>query len=515
MKRVVIIGNGMAGHRVAAEVHSRRPEWGITVIGAETHPAYNRVLLTNLLAGRATERSIVLPEHGPGVTVLTGRRVHSIDRAGRTVSLGTGLTLGYDRLVLATGGLPFMPPIKGMVADDGRTHPGVVAFRTLEDCAAIVGLAEKGRRALVLGGGLLGLEAARGLAERGLDVHVLHAASHLMERQLDAPGGKMLARALAGMGITTWTDAGVTKVLGEARPPRSTDSEPDAIGPADTGSADTGTRSPRLTGVELADGRRVPGDLLVVACGTRPDTDLAAAAGLETGRGVLVDDWLRTSDPDIHAVGDCAEHRGVVHGLVAPAWEQARVAAETLTGANRPAPYEGSRLVARLKAKGVDLAAMGETQIDEADGGADTADTTADTMNGAGGGTEVIRYLDSGRGTYQKVVLRDNRVIGALLLGDTSTAGTVTRLFDQGAPAPRDRRLLLFPELAESGAKDAGALPGDTVICQCNGVTKDAVMACREAGAKSVEAVAARTRATTGCGGCRPLVEELLDAQSS
>ncbi|MBT2493596.1 NAD(P)/FAD-dependent oxidoreductase [Streptomyces sp. ISL-96] len=472
MKRVVVIGNGMAGHRVAAEVHARRPDWDITVIGSEPYQAYNRILLTNLLAGRATADSIVLGEQPPVIRVVTGRRVTGIDRLRRTVFLESGSTVPYDRLVLATGGLPFLPPVKGLTHDDGRLHPHAVAFRTLDDCLRIVRLAKGRRRAVVVGGGLLGLEAARGLAQRGLDVHILHAADHLLERQIDATAASMLSRTLTGLGITTWTSAAAAKLLGEDR----------------------------LTGVELTDGRRIPGDFLVVACGTRPDTELAVAAGLATGRGVLVDNWMRTNDPDVYAVGDCAEHRDTVYGLVGPAWEQARTAAGAITGSPDATPYEGSRLVTRLKAAGIDLAAMG-----------DPSDPPPDDPD-----TEVLRFSDTGRGVYQKITLRDGRVTGAVLLGDTSTGGVVTRYFDRGAEVPRDRRLLLFPELADGdGAKDAAALPGEAVVCQCNGVTKDAILRCRKAGARDVAAVADHTRATTGCGGCRPLVEELLDCRST
>jgi assimilatory nitrate reductase electron transfer subunit len=468
MTHVVIIGNGMAGHRVAAETHRRGPDPRITVVGGEPHRAYNRVLLSNLLAGRATEASIGLPGLPPEISVLTGRTAAAVDLSGRTVTLDDGDRLAYDRLVLATGGLPFVPPVKRLARDDGRLLPGVIPFRTLADCRQIMRLADSGARALVLGGGLLGVEAARGLAQRGLGVQVLHAAPHLMERQLDGPAGRMLARSLAGLGIRVLTGVDVVGATG----------------------------GDRFTGVELADGRTVPGDLLIVACGTRPDTALARSAGLATGRGVLVDSWMRTSDPDVYAVGDCAEYAGTVSGLVAAAWEQARTAADALTGAADAAPYRVAPVVTRLKAAGVDLAAMGDP----------SADADADA------GTEVVSYTDTRRAVYQRLVLRDERIAGAVLLGDTATAGAVTRLFDRQEPVPRDRRLLLFPELADGGpGTGPAALPDDAVVCQCNGVTKGALLRCRAAGARDLATVAERTRATTGCGGCGPVVEELLD----
>lgn len=489
MHRVVVVGSGMAGHRVASEIRARRPGWRITVMGAEPHAPYNRVLLTNLLAGSATEQSIELAGHPDGITAVTGVRVTAIDRVARTVTTDDDSVTGYDTLVLATGGLSWMPPVKGLVGDDGRPHPGTAGFRTLADCRRILGLAERAMaaaptgqppRALVLGGGLLGVEAARGLARRGLAVTVLHAADRLMERQLDAAAGRVLGRALARLGITVELGAGTTAVTAE---------------------------DGRLTGVEFTDGRRIAGDLLVVSCGARPDTHVAAAAGLPVGRGIVVDDRMRTADPRIYAIGDCAEHRGTVHGLVAPAWEQATAAAQAITGDPEAVPYRGSRVVTRLKAAGVDLATMGETQLTE-----DAAYTDA------GSPPEIVRFLDTGRGTYQKLVLRDGRVAGAILLGDTATAGTVTQLFDQQSEAPRDRRLLLFPERFPERSPDQGAsaasgaaeLPDDAVVCRCNAVTKTAILRSRRAGAEDVAAVAARTRATTGCGGCLPLVEQLL-----
>ncbi|MDN0200490.1 FAD-dependent oxidoreductase [Streptomyces sp. S.PNR 29] len=476
MTHVVVIGNGMAGHRVAAETHRRGTGVRVTVVGGEPRPAYNRVLLTNLLAGRATEESIDLPGLPPEISVRTGRTALAVDPSRRTVTLDDGDVLRYDRLVLATGSLPFVPPVKRLARDDGRLLPGVVPFRTLDDCRQIMRLAGTGARALVLGGGLLGIEAARGLAQRGLDVQILHVAPHLMERQLDGPGGRMLAASLAELGIRALTGIDVVAATG----------------------------GDRFTGVQLADGRTVPGDLLVVACGTRPDTALARSAGLDTGRGVLVDAWMRTSDPSVYAVGDCAEHAGTVSGLVAAAWEQARIVADALTGAADAVPYQGAAAVTRLKAAGIDLAAMGDPYAGSHAG--------ADAEGASGDAVEVIGYTDTRRGVYQRILLRDDRIAGAVLLGDTSTAGRVTRLFDRQEPVPRDRRLLLFPELADGGpGKSPESLPDDAVVCQCNGVTKGALLRCRADGASDLAAVAERTRATTGCGGCTSLVEELLD----
>jgi assimilatory nitrate reductase electron transfer subunit len=316
---------------------------------------------------------------------------------------------------------------------------------------------------VVIGGGLLGLEAARGLAGRGLPVTVLHALGHLMERQLDAGAGQVLGRTLRHLGIAVIPDARTTHVHG----------------------------SERVTGVSLDDGRIVLADLIVLACGVRPDVGLAVEAGLAVDRGIVVDDHLRSvTDERVYAIGECAQHDGQVYGLVAPAWEQARVLAGVLTG--EAARYGGSQTVTRLKAAGVELAAMGDVHGEESDD------------------TEVVTFTDPARGTYQKLVLRDDRIVGAILLGDTRPAGTLTQLFDRGGPAPPDRAALLLDTRRDAVDKP-GRLPDRSTICQCNGVTKGAIRASWQAGARTVADVVRATRATTGCGTCRDRVCGLLD----
>ena len=479
VRDVVVVGDGMAGHRVTAELHAVLPEARITVFGAERHPTYNRVLLTRLLAGEADERGIRLPEPPPGVTVRRGVAVTAVDRVARTVTAADGSVTPYDALVLATGGTAWLPPVRRLCGDDGNPLlPGVVALRTLDDCRELLTRVDEAARrpggparVLVLGGGLLGLEAARGLVQRGTveKVTVLQAGPRLMERQLDETGSRTLVRSLARLGVSVRLGVQVTEVVGDRR----------------------------LEGVRCADGHLVAGDVLVVACGMRPRTALAAAAGLPVRHGILVDDLMRTADPRIHAVGDCAEHRGRVYGLVQPTWEQAGVAARAIAGLPAVHPYTGTRVVTRLKTTGVDLSTMGETGVDAADGPDD--------------GTEVLTYLDSSRDVYQKVLVRDGRIQGAIMVGDSATLAVVTQLFDRRAPVPRDRRLLLFPELAEAAqASGATRLPDDAVVCRCNGVLKREVVRHRDAGARTVASVAAATRATTGCGGCRSLLEDIL-----
>jgi assimilatory nitrate reductase electron transfer subunit len=313
---------------------------------------------------------------------------------------------------------------------------------------------------VVVGGGLLGIEAARGLAGRGLPVTLLHLAGHLMNRQLDAEAGLVLGETLAGLGVEIRTGVAVEEILDD--------------------------------GVRLAGGETVEADLVVLACGVRPVTGLARDAGLEVARGIVVDDEMRTDDPSIFAIGECAEHDGTVYGLVAPAWEQAAVVADIVTGTDKTSRYRGSRMVTRLKARSVELAAMGETHLTEDD-------------------AEVVRFSHRAAGTYRKLVIRDGRLVGAILLGATAAVGNLTQLFDRGGPLPGDRAGLLFPGLSGSTVAESPVrMPDAAKVCQCNNVTKGQIRACWESGARDVEAVAAATRATTGCGGCRDAVEGIV-----
>ncbi|MEV2270264.1 FAD-dependent oxidoreductase [Nonomuraea africana] len=454
--RIIVVGNGMAGARLVSEVRARDKESKVTVFGAETWQPYNRVLLSNVLAGSSGPDQVRLldpawyGEHG--VEAVLGTPVVQIDRETRTVIAEDGRRVPYDVLVLATGSRAIVPPIPGVER--------AIPFRTLDDCQAILAASRTSSKAVVIGGGLLGIEAARGLAGRGLPVTLLHLAGHLMERQLDAEAGLVLGETLAGLGVEIRTGVSAAEVLPE--------------------------------GVRLADGTLVEADLVVLACGVRPETELAAQAGLEVRRGVVVDDELRTDDPAIFAIGECAEHDGVVYGLVAPAWEQAAVVADVITGAAKDARYRGSRLVTRLKAKSVELAAMGETHLTEEH-------------------AEVVRFSHRARGTYRKLVIREGRLVGAILLGESAAVGTLTQLFDRGGPLPGDRAGLLFPGVSGAAVADSPVrMPDSAKVCQCNNVTKGQIRACWESGARDVTAVAAATRATTGCGTCRDAVEGIV-----
>ncbi|MGI8537666.1 MAG: FAD-dependent oxidoreductase [Mycobacteriales bacterium] len=465
-RHVVVVGNGMAGARFVDELCRRDPTAGVTVFGAEDRPAYNRVLLSDVLAGKRRHDEIALAEAPGRVVQRRGTAVRSIDRAARTVLADDGSTTAYDALVLATGSTAMVPPVQGIAGPDGLLLAGVHVFRTLDDCAAITLAARKARTAVVVGGGLLGLEAARGLLRPGLQVDVVHGMGHLMETQLDPTGGAVLRRAVEALGVGVHLGSFAAGV--------------------------TGGRS--VTGVRLADGRQVGADLVVLACGIRPQVDLARAAGLGVGRAVLVDDSLQTDDPRVYAIGECAQHRDQVYGLVAPAWEQAAVLADVLTG--RTAAYVGSRLVARLKAMDLEVAAMGETAPELAD---------------SGDGLEVLSFADPVRHIYKKLVVRDGVVTGAILLGDLSTVGEVTQAFDRATPLPQGRLHLLFRGLGAAAAVDPANLAHDALVCTCNQVTAGVI---RDSGVRTVAEVALATRATTGCGSCRGLVEGLLACSS-
>ncbi|MFV2099901.1 FAD-dependent oxidoreductase [Micromonospora sp. LOL_024] len=464
-ERVVVVGNGMAGSRLATELHARGEDLKVTVLGAEPHRAYNRIMLSSLLAGKISEPDVELAEvAGRGVDLLTGVTVTGIDRPTRQVLTDDGDRIPYDHLVLATGSRAAVPTLPGL--DPLRLPERVIPFRTLDDCRRIIALAGHARRALVLGGGLLGLEAARGLAARGLDVGVVHRVPYLMERQLDPAAGAMLAGTLTGLGVTTHLAVTPTAV------------EADACG----------------VRLALSDGRSLDADLLLLACGVRPDTTLAAAAGLAVERGVLVDDRLLTSDRRISAVGDCAQHQGTLTGLVAPAWAQARVVAQVLTGQDPLARYQPRPVVTRLKAAGIDLAAMGDP---------------------TGGPGEELTFVDPARGTYARLRIHDERLAAAILLGDNPSVGAVIQLFDRGQPVPADRRALLLGR-AVGGAVAAPAaspalMPDATTVCQCNTVSKGALVHCWRGGARTLDAVVGQTRAGTGCGSCRDAVTGIVD----
>ncbi|MFD3354544.1 NAD(P)/FAD-dependent oxidoreductase [Streptomyces fradiae] len=394
--RIVVVGGGTAGARLA----QRLP---VTLLGEEPHAPYNRVLLADVLAGRYGPEVIALPAPRGG-TARRGARVTGIDRGAREVRCADGTRVGYDRLVLATGSNPVLPPLRGLTtglangptggmssgpagSEGDRLPAGVHAFRTLDDCLALGARIRPGARAVVIGGGLLGVSAARALAARGAEVVLAQQGEHLMERQLDAEASALLRGHLAGLGVEVHTECRVR-----------------------------GLRAPHgaVTAVELADGFVLDADLVVLACGVRPRVGLALEAGLDVRRGIVVDDRLRTSDPYIHAVGDCAEHDGRLYGLAGAALEQADVLAEVLAGGD--AVYRGTRALTRLSLDALELAAFGEPVPRSGD--------------------DTVRLADATRGAYRKVVVRGGRLVGGVLYGDLGAVGTLARAWEGDEALP-------------------------------------------------------------------------------
>ncbi|QHC21194.1 NAD(P)/FAD-dependent oxidoreductase [Streptomyces sp. GS7] len=429
--RVVVIGGGMAGARLVRQLTAARAgaaPGALTVIGEEPSAPYNRVLLAEVLAGRYAPQVIELPAPGAGVDWRGGVRAEAIDREARRVRCDDGREVGYDVLVLATGANPVLPPLRGLFTPGRHDLPdGVHPFRTLDDCRALAAAVRPGGPAVVIGGGLLGVSAARALAARGAQVVLAHQGEHLMEHQLDAGAAALLRDHLAALGIEVHTECRVRGIETAV---------PDA--------AEPGAR--RVRAVELADGFRLDAELVVLACGVRPRTGLADAAGLDVGRGIRVDDALRTSDPRIHAVGDCAEHRGTVYGLAGAAQEQADVLARVLTTPVSPAPvpagaapapepaapvYTGTRLLTRLT-----LAAEGAPATGSASTGSAPFDLAAFGRTTPLPGDDVIRLADATRTAYRKVVVRGDRLVGGILLGDLGTVGALARTWEGDEQLP-------------------------------------------------------------------------------
>ncbi|MGP3969262.1 NAD(P)/FAD-dependent oxidoreductase [Streptomyces sp. 6N223] len=447
--RVVIVGGGMAGARLAQQIGGA-PGLAVTVIGEEPHAAYNRVLLAEVLAGQYEPEVIALPRPAEGVAWLSGVRVVRIDRAGPggrgrgsggQVVCDDGRVVAYDVLVLATGSNPVLPPLHGMFPPDGGDLPeGVHAFRNLDDCVALDEAVRGGaRQAVVIGGGLLGVSAARALAGRGARVVLAHQGEHLMERHLDAGASALLRAHLTELGVEVHTECRVRGLrtdpptpsggVGSLRQGRRVGTPAGGRQrPAPSPAGGTGGEAPRqVRGVELADGFRLDAGLVVLACGVRPRTGLARAAGLAIASrgGVLVDDQLRTSDPSVYALGDCAEHDGVLYGLAGAAQEQADVLARVLLAGDGGPRYAGTRALVRLTLGGgapLDIAAFGDI-------------TPAP-------GDDVVQLADATRGAYRKIVVRGDRLRGGILLGDLGSVGTLARTWEGDEPLPATAPLL-------------------------------------------------------------------------
>jgi nitrite reductase (NADH) large subunit len=468
-QRLVVVGNGMAGIRALEELLKIAPDlYDVTVFGAEPHPNYNRILLSPVLAGEQTVDEIVLNPLSwyadNGVTLHSGKKVSRIDRFKRVVIAEDGTSAPYDRLLLATGSNPFILPIPG------KDLQGVIGYRDIADTQAMIDAAARYRRAVVIGGGLLGLEAANGLKLRGMDVTVVHIMPWLMERQLDDTAGGLLRKSLEARGIAFEIGAQTEALI------------PDRDG--------------RVMAVRFKDGRELPADLVVMAAGIRPNTALAESAGLLCNKGIVVDDTMQTkTDPRIYAVGECAAHRGVAYGLVAPLFEQGKVCATHLAqfGIGR---YAGSTTSTKLKVTGIDLFSAGNFM-----GGDDC---------------EQIVLNDPFGGVYKKLVIQDDKLVGACLYGDTVDGSWYFKLMREGRRIGDIRDKLMFGEsnigdTGHQGNTRAAAMADSDEVCGCNGVAKGTICkAIKDKGLFTLDEVRRHTKASASCGSCTGLVEQLL-----
>ncbi|WP_233243595.1 nitrite reductase large subunit NirB [Xanthomonas translucens] len=458
----------MAGIRTVEELLKLMPGmYDITVFGAEPHPNYNRILLSPVLAGEQQFDEIVLnplawyAEHG--IHLHVGKEVTRIDRVKRKVIAADGTEAPYDRLLLATGSLPIVLPVPG------KDLKGVIGYRDMHDTQTMIDTATRKRHAVVIGGGLLGLEAANGLKQRGMQVTVVHLADWLLERQLDPVAGQLLQRSLSERGLEFRLGSSTTELVGNA--------DGDVVA------------------VKFSDGSEVPADLVVMAAGIRPNIALAQAAGIHCTRGIVVNDTLQTFDPRVYAVGECASHRGIAYGLVAPLFEQAKICANHLAGFGIGI-YRGSVASTKLKVTGIDLFSAG------------------DFMGGEG--SEEIVLSDPAGGVYKKLVLKDDKLVGACLYGDTNDGAWYFQLLKDASPIGERRERLMFGESALGDAGTAGqdrasAMRDSDEVCGCNGVCKGTIVkAINAQGLFTVDEVKKQTKAASSCGSCTGLVEQIL-----
>ncbi|WP_455835319.1 nitrite reductase large subunit NirB [Pseudarthrobacter siccitolerans] len=472
-RRLVVIGNGMAGARAVEEILARggAGQFTITMFGDEPYGNYNRIMLSHVLSGEESDADIFLNSlswyQDNGITLHAGVRVDRIDRFTKHVFSNDGRVTPYDILIIATGSRSHMPPIDGLYTPGGQVKQGVFGFRTIDDTRKMVAYAqhERHRRAVVIGGGLLGLEAAYGLRSHGIDVDVVHSAGHLMSAQMGPDGGAVLRRSVEALGIGVLTGSRTTAVLG----------------------------NDRVTGVSLRDGTGIACDMVVVAAGIRPNVELAVLSGLPVERAIVVDDRLRVQDEDdIYAVGECVQHRGEVYGLVAPLWEQAVVLASHVTGTDTSALYLGSRTATKLKVAGVEVASMG-LQGPELDT------------------DEHIVFSEPSRGVFKSIVVRDNKMVGATLLGDSRKVAFLTQAYDRGLPLPEERIGLMFDLGTPDGDTGVADLSDDAQVCNCNGVSKKTLVDAVQGGCSSVAGAMDDTRAGKGCGSCKLLVRQVVE----
>lgn len=463
MKKLIVVGNGMAGVACVEQILRHAPKFEITIFGDETHVNYNRIMLSSVLAGEKSPDDIVLNRlnwyQQNGIDLRLGVRITDVDANAKTVTGDDGSVTSFDKLLLATGSSPIIPSIEDVKKD------GVFVFRNLDDTRALLERSRPGLKAVVIGGGLLGLEAARGLQVQGCDVTVVHLMDNLMERQLDPTGGGYLADKMNRLGVTVLLGLSTTAILGNGK----------------------------VEGVQFKGGGNIPADLVVVAAGIRPSVELGHKAGLEIKRAIVVNDYMETSHPDIFAVGECVQHNGVCYGLVAPLLEQGKVLAATITG-NKGPTYQGTILASKLKIMGVDVFSAGE-------------------INDKLDGSEVIRYEDPSLGIYKKLTLKDNTLAGIILVGETTDSHRYMEWLRHKTDLTKLRRQLLFPDPVLDGGLDAAQISDSETVCGCMGVTKGTIIhAVHDKGISTLSQLKECTRASTGCGSCTELCQQLLKA---
>lgn len=483
-EKLVVIGNGMAGARVVEEILQRAPDrFEIAMFGAEPYGNYNRIALSNVLNQTQPLEDVFInpPEWYAEnkIRLHLGVKAFRIDRKAGKV-LGKKLPGGeipyaahnagqwnteeisepYDYVIIATGSRPTIPPLEGF------GQPGTFVFRSLDDCAQIASYAKNCRRAVVLGGGLLGLEAARGLLTHHLDVTIVEAAGQLMPNQLDQESGTILQQSIEAMGIRVLVSARAIKIE---------------------------IQDQKVTGITLKDGSLLKTDILVATVGIRAITEVAFDSGLTVNKGIVCDDQMRTNDPAIFALGECIEHREKLYGLVDPIWEQVRVLADVITGVNLQASYQGSKTSTKLKVMGIELVSVGEKESN------DPTD-------------ELIVYRDINRRIYKKLIVRDGKIYGAILLGDIEYSDILMRLFASGGKLPEKRQELLFGSVSGVSLLDVNDLPENAQICNCNGVSKKTILdSILKGGCSTVSAVGEKTKAGKGCGSCKGLIAQLIE----
>ncbi|MDQ0861657.1 nitrite reductase large subunit NirB [Bacillus sp. V2I10] len=461
-KKLILIGNGMAGVRTIEEVlNVSGEEFEITIYGSEPHPNYNRILLSKVLQGDTEVKDITLNDWDwykeNNIQLHTGETITKIDTEMKTVISDSGRVERYDELIIATGSLPFILPIAG--AD----KKGVTAFRDIRDTDEMLEASKKYKKAAVIGGGLLGLEAARGLLNLGMDVSVIHLSSYLMERQLDPIAGKLLQKELESQGMKFLLEKQTEAIIGHDR----------------------------AKGLKFKDGTEMEADLVVMAVGIKPNTRLAKESGLSVNRGIIVNDYLQTNIPHVYAVGECAEHDGIAYGLVAPLYEQAKVLAKHISGSETN-PYKGSVVSTQLKVSGVNVFSAGDFTEGE--------------------DKKAIKVFDEQDGIYKKIVLRGNKIIGAVLFGDTNDGSRLLAMIQKQADVSETSKVSILQPIGElAGSSLVESMSAEEMICGCNGVSKGAIVhAIQKQGCSTVDEIKACTSASRSCGGCKPLVAELL-----